>query len=48
MFKPFLWGNINLDKNFQVQGWMVFDVPKGLILGTIWWEEVDSIHPCTW
>ncbi len=43
MFKPFLWGEVELDKNFQVQGWMVFDVPKGLILGTLWWEEVDSI-----
>jgi hypothetical protein len=43
MFQPFLWGNVELDKNFQVQGWMVFDVPKGLILGTLWWEEVDSI-----
>ena len=43
MFKPFLWGNIELDKNFQVQGWLVFDVPKGLILGTIWWDEVDTI-----
>ena len=42
-FKPFLWGEVDLDKNFQVQGWMVFDVPKGLILGTLWWEEVDSI-----
>ena len=42
-FKPFLWGDINLDKNFQVQGWLVFDVPKGLILGTIWWEEVDTM-----
>lgn len=42
-YKPFLWGEVELDKNFQVQGWMVFDVPKGLILGTLWWEEVDSI-----
>ena len=43
MFKPFLWGDIELDKNFQVRGWLVFDVPKGLILGTIWWDEVDTI-----
>ena len=42
-FKPFLWGEVELDKDFQVQGWMVFDVPKGLILGTLWWEEVDTI-----
>lgn len=42
-YVPFLWGDVTLDKNTQVQGWMVFDVPKGLILGTIWWDEVDSI-----
>lgn len=43
VYSPFLWGQIELDREFQVQGWMVFDVPKGLILGSLWWEEVDTI-----
>ena len=43
LYTPFLWGQIELDRQFQVQGWMVFDVPKGLILGSLWWEEVDTI-----
>ena len=43
LYSPFLWGQIELDKEFQVQGWMIFDVPKGLILGSLWWEEVDTI-----
>ena len=43
LYTPFLWGQIDLDRQFQVQGWMVFDVPKGLILGSLWWEEVDAI-----
>ena len=43
MYAPFLWGPVDLDREFQVQGWMVFDVPKGLILGSLWWEEVDTI-----
>ena len=43
LYTPFLWGQIELDREFQVQGWMVFDVPKGLILGSLWWEEVDTI-----
>ena len=42
-YAPFLWGEIELDRNFQVQGWMVFDVPKGLVLGTFWWDEVDLV-----
>ena len=43
LYSPFLWGPIELDKEFQVQGWMIFDVPKGVILGSLWWEEVDTI-----
>ena len=43
LYTPFLWGQIDLDREFQVEGWMVFDVPKGLILGSLWWEEVDAI-----
>ena len=40
-YAPLLWGEIQLDRNFQVSGWMVFDVPKGLVLGTFWWNQVD-------
>ena len=42
-FSPLLWGDIQLDRNFQVQGWVIFDVPKGLTLGTFWWDEVDEV-----
>ena len=43
LFVPFLWGEIVLDRNFQVRGHLVFDVPKGLILGSFFWDEVDNI-----
>ena len=42
-YAPLLWGDIQLDRNFQVQGWVIFDVPKGLTLGTLWWDEVDEV-----
>ncbi len=42
-FAPLLWGDIQLDRNYQVQGWVIFDVPKGLTLGTLWWDEVDEV-----
>lgn len=42
-FVPFLWGEVELQRNTQVGGWMVFDVPKGLKLYTLWWNEVDDI-----
>ncbi len=42
-YTGFLWGDTQLDRDFQITGWMVFDVPKGLTLGTLWWREVDPI-----
>ena len=43
LYTPFLWGETELDRNFQVEGHIVFDVPKGLILGSFFWDEVDAI-----
>ena len=40
---PVLWGEIELARGFQVSGSLIFDVPKGLILGTIFWDEVEYI-----
>ena len=42
-YSRFLWGDTQLEREFQITGWMVFDVPKGLTLGTLWWREVDQI-----
>jgi hypothetical protein len=42
-YVPFLWGKIELARDTQVSGWMVFDVPQGMTLGTLWWNEVDDI-----
>ena len=42
-FLPFLWGEVELSIGSQVEGWMVFEVPVGLRLGTFWWDEVDYI-----
>ena len=43
VYEVFLWGKIELARNLQVSGWMVFDVPQGMTLGTLWWNEVDDI-----
>ena len=40
---PVLRGEIELARGFQVSGSLIFDVPKGLILGTIFWDEVEYI-----
>ena len=38
-----LWGEVEINRGFQISGWFVFDVPKGLILGTIWWNQADTV-----
>ena len=42
-FAPLLWGEVQLDREFQVKGWVIFDVPKGLTLGSLWWNEIDEV-----
>ena len=43
LYSPLLWGEVPLERQMQVQGWMVFDVPKGLTLGSLFWDEVDEV-----
>jgi hypothetical protein len=38
-----LWQITDLPRNHQVEGYLVFDVPKGLVLGTLFWDEVEYI-----
>lgn len=40
---PLLWGDVELPRQMQVSGHIVFDVPKGLLLGTFFWDEVEYI-----
>ena len=40
---PILWGDVELARQTQVEGYMVFDVPKGVILGTLFWDEIEYI-----
>ena len=42
-FLPFLWGQLELARFTQAEGWMVFEVPVGLRLSSFWWDEVDFI-----
>ena len=40
---PFLWGSMDLERGFQVEGYLIFEIPQGMPITTLWWEEVDSI-----
>jgi hypothetical protein len=39
---PLIWGNVELKKGFQVQGWMFFDVPKALTLDVFRWQDPET------
>ena len=43
IYSPLLWGDIELARNTEVSGWMIFDVPRGLRLNSFTWDEVDYI-----
>tara|TARA_Y100000996_G_scaffold368774_1_gene315358 strand:- start:363 stop:848 length:486 start_codon:yes stop_codon:yes gene_type:complete len=40
---PILWGTFELARGYQIEGFLIFDVPKGLLLGTLFWDEVEYI-----
>ena len=40
---PIFWDKTELPRDFQVGGYLVFDIPKGLIIGTLFWDEVEYI-----
>ena len=40
---PILWDTFELARGYQIEGFLIFDVPKGLLLGTLFWDEVEYI-----
>ncbi len=40
---PILWDSFDLARGYEIQGFLIFDVPKGLLLGTLFWDEVEYI-----
>lgn len=43
-YVPFLWGNIELLENYQIEGWMVFESPPDPELTSFYWEQADPIR----
>ena len=42
-FTPLLNGHIELNKGFEVTGWMLFDIERNISPLTLWWRESDDI-----
>jgi hypothetical protein len=43
LFTPFLWDTVELARDFQIVGWMLFEVPRGLDVSRIRWHSVDTL-----
>jgi hypothetical protein len=41
---PFLWGPSDLKQDFNITGWMVFEVPDGTEIAQLKWEQVDVLR----
>jgi hypothetical protein len=40
---PLLWGNVELNKGFQIAGWMIFEAEEGSKFRRMVWRESDTI-----
>ena len=43
VYIPFLRGSQKLDKGFELDGWLIFDVPKGSVAQSFKWEAGEEI-----
>ncbi|MQF82661.1 hypothetical protein FIM02_00650 [SAR202 cluster bacterium AD-802-E10_MRT_200m] len=43
-FLPFLWGTVELQEGFQIQGWMFFETPKQTEFSNFTWTQADYIR----
>ena len=40
---PVLWDTFQLARGYEIEGFLIFDVPKGLLLGTLFWDEIEYL-----
>ena len=43
-FQPFIWGQVELKKNYKVDGWMVFEVPVGTMIRQLKWITSGPVY----
>ena len=41
---PFIWGPVSLPHEWKVEGWVLFEVPRGTAVSQIVWETGDTIY----
>jgi hypothetical protein len=43
-FLPLLWGVVEVPQNFQIEGWVVFEIPQEFTVYQFNWEQADTIY----
>ena len=43
-FTPFLWGNSEVRENFEVSGWLVFELPQNSHVRVLLWDQVENLR----
>ncbi|GBD10787.1 hypothetical protein HRbin23_00436 [bacterium HR23] len=43
-YLPFLWGKLDIPQGYQVQGWMLFEVPQRADIHLFGWEQADPVR----
>lgn len=41
---PLLWGELTLERGFEIEGWMLFEIPTNTDVTTFTWDQVDFIR----
>ena len=42
-FQPLLWGTVEVPQGYQVAGWLFFEVPLGVQVNRLRWEQGDTV-----
>ena len=43
-FLPFLWGTVELQEGFQIEGWMFFETPEQAQFSNFTWTQADYVR----
>jgi hypothetical protein len=43
-YAPFLWGTVAVPQGYQIQGWLVFEIPHSFQVEQFEWDNADSVR----
>ena len=43
MLMPLLWGSVEIPQGFEVEGWLLFEIPKERTVASLTWQQADFV-----